>query len=76
MRSYLNFLKASWNAHNHNYVQAYDYYVNSICGNYYNPKAHKLALLEISKILDLYGIDKGCLKKFKFREQEKARDNR
>lgn len=76
MRSNLNFLKAGWSAYNKDYLKAFDFYVESLSGNYYNPNLHKFALQEIEKILQLYKIDDSSLKNLKFREQEHERGDR
>lgn len=47
-------------------VDAYDFFVKGLYGNYYNPVLHTYTLAQLKRILDGLKIDSSCLKNFKF----------
>ena len=72
----MNFLYGSWEAQKKNYVEAFDFFVASLSGNYYSPTSHRYSIQELSKILRIHEIDASSLKALKFRQQEIPRDDR
>ena len=45
-------------------------------GNAYHPLLHKLALIELKKLCDMYKVDASGLSQFKFLQQNKPRGKR
>ena len=57
MRTYYLFMRACWSNIKKQHLTAFKQYEESMGGNAYHPLLHKLALIELKKLCDMYKVD-------------------